>query len=129
MPRAEFTPPAHSTTPPRITQTSIPSERPPRHCNRRIGRYYFNSHRLHHAPFPKLVRQRIYEPYIAELALAESTVASYLKDLPIERIRKLTVTSPRDHVSNALRKVRAGINRGLDIVTGRAIASPDDPVR
>ena len=50
---------------------------------KRSGRYYFNSHRLYRAPFPKLVRQRIYKPYIAVLAEAELTVAPYLKDLPI----------------------------------------------
>jgi hypothetical protein len=96
---------------------------------RRIGRYYFNSHRLYHAPFPKLVRQRIYEPYVAALAEAELTVAPHLKDMPIETIRKPTVASRSDHVSNALRRARAVINRGLDLVTGRAIASPGARVR
>ncbi len=96
---------------------------------KRSGRYYFNSHRLYHAPFPDLVRQRIYEPYVAALSAAELTVASHLKDLPIETIRKPAVASRRDHVSNALRRVRAVINRGLDIVTGRAIPSPDAPAR
>jgi hypothetical protein len=92
------------------------------------GGYYFNSHRLYHAPFPKLVRQRVYEPYIIALAQAERTAAAQLGDLAIEPIRKLTVASHRDHVPNALRNVRAVINRGLDFVTGRAIASPDVPV-
>jgi hypothetical protein len=96
---------------------------------RRIGRYYFNSHRLYHAPFPRLVRQRIYEPYVAALAESELTVAPHLKDQPIETIRKPTVASRSDHVSNALRKARAVINRGLDLVTGRAIASPGARVR
>jgi hypothetical protein len=96
---------------------------------KRSGRYYFNSHRLYRAPFPKLVRQRIYQPYIAVLAEEESTVAPYLKDLPIDTIRKPVVVSPLDHVSNALRKVRTVINRGLDIVTGRAIASPGARLR
>jgi hypothetical protein len=51
-------------------------------------------------------------------------VAPYLKDLPIDTIRRPVVNSRLDYVSNALRKVRTVINRGLDIVTGRAIASP-----
>jgi hypothetical protein len=96
---------------------------------KRSGGYYFNSHRLYHAPFPDLMRQRIYQPYITVLAESELMVASYLKELQIETIRRPTVASRRDHVSNALRKVRAVINRGLDIVTGRAIASPGAPVR
>jgi hypothetical protein len=91
---------------------------------RRSGRRYFNSHRLYHAPFPDLVRQRIYDPYIAVLAESELRVAPYLKDLPMDTIRKPAVASRSDHVSNALRRVRAVINRGLDIVTGRTIAAP-----
>ena len=96
---------------------------------KRSGRYYFNSHRFYHAPFPDVVRQRIYRPYVAALAAAELTAASHLKNLPVETIRKLTVSSPRDYLSNALRKVRAVTIRGLDIVTGRAIVSPDSTVR
>ena len=96
---------------------------------KRSGRYYFNSHRLYHAPFSDMMRQRIYEPYIAVLAESELTVASHLEPQPIETIRPLAVASPRDYVSNALRKGRAVINRGLDVVTGRAMASPGVPVR
>jgi hypothetical protein len=96
---------------------------------KRSGRYYFNSHRLYHAPFPNLVRRRIYEPYIAVLAESELTAASHLEELPIKIIRKPVVASRRDHVSNALRSARAVINRGLDIITGRAIATPVVPAR
>ena len=96
---------------------------------KRSGRYYFNSHRLYHAPFPKLIRQRIYEPYVAELAGSEAEVAPYLENLPMETIRRHTVASPRDHVSNALRNVRTVLNRGLDVITGRAIATPGARIR
>jgi len=96
---------------------------------KRSGRYYYNSHRLYHAPFPSLVRRRIYEPYVAALAESESTVAPHLAHLPVKTIRRLAVASRLDHVSNTLRKGRAVVNRGLDIVTGRAIATPAVPVR
>jgi hypothetical protein len=96
---------------------------------KRSGRYYFNSHRLYRAPFSDLVRHRIYEPYIAVLATSESTIAPYLAEPKIRTIRKLAVASRRDHVSNALRKARTVLDRGLDIVTGRAIAAPGTPVR
>jgi hypothetical protein len=96
---------------------------------KRIGRYYFTTHRLYHAPFPKIIRHRIYEPYVAELAGTEAAVAPYLAHLPIETIRRHSVANPRDHVSNALRNARTALNRGLDIVTGRAIAAPDAPVQ
>ncbi len=96
---------------------------------KRSGGYYFNSHRLYHAPFSNVIRQRIYEPYVAELAGSETAVAKYLENLPMETIRRYTVASPRDHVSNALRNVRTVLNRGLDVITGRAIATPGAPVR
>jgi hypothetical protein len=96
---------------------------------KRSGRYYFNSHRVYGAPFPKLVRQRIYEPYVAALAESELAAAPHLEHVPAKTIRKLAVASRLDHVSNALRKGRAAINRGLDIVTGRAIARPAVPAR
>jgi hypothetical protein len=96
---------------------------------KRSGRYYFNSHRLYHAPFSKLVRQRIYEPYVAALAESEMMAAPHLDHVPVKTIRKLAVASRLDHVANALRKLRALFNRGLDIVTGRAIATPAVPAR
>jgi hypothetical protein len=96
---------------------------------KRSGRYYFNSHRFYRAPFPKLVRQRIYEPYIAVLAESESTVASHLKEPQIETIRKPAVATRGDHVSNALRKARGVAFRGIDFITGRTIVSPSSSVR
>ena len=96
---------------------------------KRSGRYYFNSHRLYHASFSKLMRQRIYRPYVAVLAQSELTVAPYLEHLPAWTIRKPVVAGRLGHVSNALRKGRAVVNRGLDIVTGRAIAMPAMPMR
>jgi hypothetical protein len=91
---------------------------------KRSGRYYFNSHRLYHAPFPNLVRQRIYKLYVAALAKAELRVGSLVEAPLAGANRKPTAVAWHDHVSNALRKVRAMVNRGLDIVTGRAIAAP-----
>ena len=96
---------------------------------KRSGRYYFNSHRLYSAPFSSLMKHQIYEPYVTALATSESMVASHLKGRQAETIRKPTVSGPRDRITNALRKARILVNRGLDIVTGRAIAVPNIPVR
>jgi hypothetical protein len=96
---------------------------------KRSGRHYFNSHRLYHAPFSELVRQRIYQPYIAVLAESELAAASHIEESSIQTIRKPAVANRSDHVSNALRKARVMVNRGLDIVTGRTVATPDVPVR
>jgi hypothetical protein len=67
------------------------------------------------------MKREIYEPYTASLGDAERVVAPYLKDQQLETIRKPAVTSSRDRITNALRKARIMVNRGLDIVTGRAI--------
>jgi hypothetical protein len=99
------------------------------HGVKRIGRYYFNSHRVFHAPFPNLVRQRIYQPYITALAAAELEAKSYLEDEQIKIIRKPVVSTRLDHVLNLLRKARGVTFRGIDVITRRAIASPSSPVR
>jgi hypothetical protein len=94
------------------------------HRVKRAGRYYFNSHHEFRAPFPELVRRRIYQPYIVALTAAEQEAKSYIEDEPIKTIRSLAVGSRLDHVLNVFRKARAVAYRGIDIVTGRAIASP-----
>ena len=91
---------------------------------KREGRYYFNSHRLFHAPFPTLVRERIYQPYIAALAAGEREAAAHLEGAEVRTIRKPAVGRPLDHVLNLIRKTRVVVFRGIDVVTGRAIASP-----
>jgi hypothetical protein len=93
---------------------------------KRSGRYYFNSHRVFHAPFPNLVRKHIYEPYVQALCRAETVAASHLEDVQIQTIPRLTIAS--GHVSNALRRVRTLGNRSLDVLTGRAIEVPDASV-
>jgi hypothetical protein len=99
------------------------------HGVKRAGRYYFNSHRVFHAPFPNLVRQRIYQPYIVALAAAELEASSYLEDEQMKPIRQLAVGSRLDHVFNVFRKARLVAFRGIDVVTRRAIASPSGSVR
>jgi hypothetical protein len=99
------------------------------HGVKRVGRYYFNSHRVFHAPFPSLMRQRIYRPYVIALAAAELEARAYLKDEQTKIIRKPAVGSPLDHVLNVFRKARASAFRGIDVVTRRAMASPSSSVR
>jgi hypothetical protein len=99
------------------------------HGVKHVGRYYFNSHRVFHAPFPEVMRQRIYLPYIGALVTAEAEVAPYLNAEPAETIRKLAVGSTIDHVFNVFRRSRARAFQGLDIVTRRAIVAPSNPAR
>jgi hypothetical protein len=99
------------------------------HGVKRVGRYYFNSHRAFHAPFPNIVRERIYQPYIVVLAAAERQVQPYLAEQVIKPIRSWAVGSRQDHVFNLFRKARTVAFRGIDVVTGRAILSPSSPTR
>ena len=89
---------------------------------KRSGGYYFNSHRVYHAPFSGLMRDRLYKPYVAALAEAERLSAPHLQGEQTEAIRKPVAANRVDRLSNALRKMRMTAYRGLDIVTGRAIA-------
>jgi len=89
---------------------------------KRSGGYYFNSHRVYHAPFSGLMRDRLYKPYVAALAEAERLSAPHLQGEQTEAIRKPVAANRVDRLSNALRKMRMTAFRGLDIVTGRAIA-------
>jgi hypothetical protein len=90
---------------------------------KRSGGYYFNSHRLYRAPFSSLMKHRLYEPYTAALAEAERVASPYLGEQQAETIRKPVAVNPGDRIPNALRKMRMVVNRGLDIITGRAIAA------
>lgn len=94
------------------------------HGVKHVGRYYFNSHRVFHAPFPELMRRWIYQPYVAALAAAESETTPYLSDEQIEAIRKPAIGTPLDHLFNVFRRTRTVAYQGLDIVTGRAIVAP-----
>jgi hypothetical protein len=99
------------------------------HGVKRAGRYYFNSHRVFHAPFSNLVREQIYQPYVVALAAAEGQISSYLGDEPIKPIRTPAAGTRMDHVLNMARQARTVAFRGIDVVTRRAIASPGDSVR
>ena len=68
------------------------------------------------------MKDRLYKPYTAALAEAERSWRRICRGQQIETIRKPVVTNLGDRLSNVLRKMRMIANRGLDIVTGRAIA-------
>jgi hypothetical protein len=94
------------------------------HGVKRDGRHYFNSHRMFSAPFPRLMRQHIYEPYIAALAAAEVQAAELLGNEKSETVRKLIVRSRADQMLNVLRRTRAMAFRGADVITRRTNAVP-----
>jgi hypothetical protein len=94
------------------------------HGVKREGRYYFNSHRVFHAPFPEVMRRHIYQPYIVVLDAAELEAKPYRQYNQIRIARTLAIRAPLDHLFNSVRRVRSLAFRGLDIVTGRAISAP-----
>jgi len=89
---------------------------------KRSGGYYFTGHRLYHAPFSGLMKDRLYKPYVAALAEAERSSGPHLQGAQIETIRRPVEANLGERLSNMLRKIRTIAYRGLDIVTGRAIA-------
>ena len=94
------------------------------HGVKRTGRYYFNSHRIFSAPFPRLMRRHVYEPYVAELAAAEAEAAQLLGHDNSENVRKLTVRNRTDQMLNLLRRTRAMAFRSVDVITRRANPGP-----
>ena len=89
---------------------------------KRSGGYYFNSHRLYRAPFSVLMRKRLYAPYAAALADAERSLAPLLQGEQFETVRKPVAGNLIERFMNALRRIWTVVFRGVDIVTGRAIA-------
>ena len=96
---------------------------------KRTGRYYFNSHRVFSAPFPRLMREHVYKTYIAILSEAEGKAAQLLDHEKSEAGRKLAVNSRADRFFNVLRRTRTMAFRGVDVITGRANAVPDHSSR
>lgn len=94
------------------------------HGVKRIGSYYFNSHRVFHAPFPDVMRRYIYRPYVAALAAAEAEAATLLGSDPAQSVRKWAVGTRADRVLNVLREARTVVFRSVDVLTRRAIAFP-----
>jgi hypothetical protein len=64
----------------------------------------------------------LYKPYVTALADGERASVAHLPAHRPEGIRKATVSNAADRLLNALRKARLIAYRGLDIVSGRAIA-------
>jgi len=80
---------------------------------------------LHRARgLPRLMRRHVYEPYVAELAVAEAEAAQLLGHDRSESVRKLSVRNRADQMLNVLRRTREMAFRGVDVITRRANAAP-----
>jgi hypothetical protein len=96
---------------------------------KRVGHYYFNSHRLFRAPFPGVMRQHVYRPYVAALAAAEAEAAPLVGCEPAQSVRKWAAGTAADRLLNLLRETRTVVFRSVDVLTRRAIASPGRAIR
>ena len=84
------------------------------------GWFIFNSHRVHRAPFSKIVRDHIYRPYVRELLAIEKAIKPVLP-LPDARPHRRSATVDiRQYLTSKVRNVGIRVLQLLDIATGRA---------
>jgi hypothetical protein len=82
--------------------------------------FIFNSHRVYRAPFSRVVRQRIYKPYVDELLAIERTVDPMLEVSETRPQRRFAAVNVRQLLKSKLRKLAMRVFQVLDIATGRA---------
>ena len=82
-----------------------------------------------HAPFPNVMRQHVYRPYVAALASAEAEAAPLIGNERVQSVRKWAAGTSTDRVLNLLREARTVAFRSVDVLTRRAIAAPGRSAR
>jgi hypothetical protein len=82
--------------------------------------FIFSSHRVYHAPFPSVVRDHIYKPYVDELLAIERTVDPVFQVAAAKPHRRSTVVNVGQYLKSKVRNAGVRIFQLLDIVTGRA---------
>jgi hypothetical protein len=82
--------------------------------------FIFSSHRVHHAPFSRDVRNHIYKPYVDELLAIEKSVDPLLGLFHATPQRRSTAGDIRQYLVSKLRNLRNLAFQLLDIVTNRA---------
>jgi hypothetical protein len=83
------------------------------------GCFFFNSHRIHRAPFTRVMREHVYRPYVDEMLAIESTVNSG-EMVAAKPLRRLNARNLPVLLRNTIRNFAGGCLRLLDIVTLRA---------
>jgi hypothetical protein len=82
--------------------------------------FFFTSHRVYHAPFCAVARNRIYKPHIQELLDIERDVDPLLPISAATPHRRAAVGNLRQFVAGLLRNLRTRAFQVLDIMSGRA---------
>ena len=82
--------------------------------------FIFNSHRVYRAPFPRVVREHIYKPYVDELLAIEKTVNPVLDVADAKPHRRSAVTGLGQYIKGRLRNAGTLLFQLLDILSNRA---------
>jgi len=84
-----------------------------------MGYFIFNSHRLYHAPFSRVVRDHIYGPYVEELLAIERGLGPTVDVASASPLRRAKVDATWNSVKGMARNIGKRLLQILDIVTGR----------
>jgi len=82
--------------------------------------FFFTSHRVHHAPLPKVARNQIYKPHITELLEVERAVDSLLKNAAAKPYRRSAISDFRQFFEGIVRRLRTRTYQVMDILAGEA---------
>jgi hypothetical protein len=89
--------------------------------HRALGFFYFNSHRRYGAPQSRLVRRRLYRPYVASLDANEWALRAVLPDLESTGVKLRGKAILGVDVKNIRRSVLSRLYQVMDIAAGRPI--------
>lgn len=82
--------------------------------------FIFNSHRSYDAPFPRVLREHVYRPYVEELLAIEASIAPVVQLAAAKPHRRAAAVKPGKQLEAAARNARTRLFQLLDIVSGRA---------
>lgn len=85
-----------------------------------MGCFIFNSHRLYHAPFSRVVREHVYRPYVDRLLKVESEIGPLVDLAKAQPLRRIKVDAAWSNVRGVTRSIGKRLLRVLDVFTGRA---------
>ena len=83
--------------------------------------FYFDNHRAYGAPYTRLMRTRLYRPYIAELVAMDAVVRGVVQEAPKGVVRLRGTMFLGIDIKNILRKVKHTVINVVDLLAGRPI--------
>jgi hypothetical protein len=83
--------------------------------------FYFDCHRTYRAPYTRLMRARLYRPYVTELVKMDKVVLQVVPVAPGGVVRLRGVMFLGIDIKNALRTFKHFVINVIDLLTGRPI--------